>query len=91
MILAQRLTRKAMVLAPTEDTSSEAYLGPHWNFGEAWFDLEIPAAVQEDLEQGQLFERVAERLRVHLSYGWQVPISCIEIVGLPESVFEKRW
>jgi hypothetical protein len=62
-----------------------AYVGPHWDFAQVSFVLTIPINVQRELAAGDAFGSVGERFRVCLAYGWQVPVSCVEILDAPSA------
>jgi hypothetical protein len=72
---AQTESRTVTPIADPQRT----YAGPLWDFETISFNLTIPQHVQEDLDE-RVAWRGSERFRVHLAYGWQVPLSYVEVL-----------
>jgi hypothetical protein len=71
---------ETITFMPIVTDDEQSYLGPHWGFGDITFDLWVPLSEQRDLDRLSRFTAETETFRVRLSFGWQVPVSCVEIL-----------
>jgi hypothetical protein len=71
-------------LVPDDELDSD-YVRPHFGLVSTRFDLILPRARQEQLagRRGPLGR--AQEFRVHLTYGWVTPVSCIEVLDVVDS------
>ncbi|MDQ3739982.1 MAG: hypothetical protein M3320_09020 [Actinomycetota bacterium] len=72
-----------VVLAPDELDSD--YAGPHFGLVSTSFELTLPHERQVELAGRSGWVGRAERFRVHLTYGWLTPVSCIEVLDVVDS------
>ena len=75
------LDESPVKLDPLAEDPGAAYVGPHWGFANINFDLTIPVSLQREIDKFARYENLSEHFCVQLAYGWQVPVSCVEVVS----------
>ncbi|MGH2904412.1 MAG: hypothetical protein ACRDK7_12640 [Solirubrobacteraceae bacterium] len=73
------------VVEPAAPDPERAYIGPHWGYAWIEFALDLPSERQTNIEGMGLYQALGEQFKVRMAYGWQVPVSIVTVLDLPDA------